>query len=276
MRSLGTKKFFLENAEPQKLCTKSIREDKALLANSYADLVEIIAKLTYHNPGYAFFYRGQEQDHENDAGASSLYPEIFRKNGKTLSCVEIDSRFDFLDKSTQSFIGYLKEHDLGHWRKMQKFPELAWAVLQHYKVCATPLLDITHSLRVACSFALPDDKKNKSGCVYVLALPPPSEALYESEYEELKILNLLNVCPPVAKRPHFQEGWMLCTNPPGYARKIHPSLDAGVRLVGKFEIPRHGFWSKEFPCFSKAALMPSDDAMLDICKKIINDLDSMP
>jgi hypothetical protein len=49
-------------------------------------------------------------------------------------------------------------------------------MLQHYEVCPTPLLDVTHSLRVAASFATEDATDNHA-VLYVIAVPQISGAI---------------------------------------------------------------------------------------------------
>ena len=47
---------------------------------------------------------------------------------------------------------------------------IQWSILQHYEVCPTPLLDLTHSLRVACSFAFLNSE-DADPLVFVFGLP---------------------------------------------------------------------------------------------------------
>ena len=60
-------------------------------------------------------------------------------------------------------MGRLRQADIYH----NEF--VRWAILQHYEVCSTPLLDVTHSLQSALSFAIGDGASE--GYLFVLALP---------------------------------------------------------------------------------------------------------
>jgi len=70
---------------------------------------------------------------------------------------------------------------------------VCWAILQHYGVCDTPLVDLTHSLRVAASFAHLEflkakskNKRRKYGYVMALAMPYPVGSISYSVYFPVK------------------------------------------------------------------------------------------
>ena len=50
--------------------------------------------------------------------------------------------------------------------------------------------------------------------------------------------------------------------------KKQPSFDFGRRLVAKIEIPKNGFWGKDFHAIPKNALYPPDDEVESICSEI--------
>jgi hypothetical protein len=80
-----------------------------------------------------------------------------------------------------------------------------WAILQHYEVCDTPLLDVTNSLRVAASFAT-NNPAAEGPVLYVLGVPSLSGSITASSEQGLQIIRLSSICPPEARRPYFQEG----------------------------------------------------------------------
>ena len=145
-----------------------------------------------------------------------------------------------------------------------KFPEIAWSVLQHYEVCDTPLIDVTHSLRVACSFAL---EKGEKGQLYVLGFPHPTGGITYSVEEELLTVRLLSVCPPRAVRPYYQEGYLVGSFPSGISYGWS-HLDVAKRVVAKFSLIPDDFWDNEFPSIPMQALYPKPDFMSQICRKI--------
>ena len=123
----------------------------AFQVSTFRDLMEHVARLAYLNKDYLLFYRGQDRDYRNKAGASTFYPSIYR--GDRVSRTEIDLRFDILSSATRRLCDALREAELEGYHDVRRRRYIQWSILQHYEVCPTPLLDLTHSLRVACSFA---------------------------------------------------------------------------------------------------------------------------
>jgi len=151
---------------------------------------------------------------------------------------------------------------------------LRWAILQHYEVCPTPLLDITHSLRIAASFAsldMPD-----KAYVFVLGVPNLSGAVTASAESGLQIIRLSSVCPPSAVRPHIQEGYLLGEYPEmadfqQKANYAHYEIDFGRRLVAKFCFTPRLFWKNDaFPRIKRPALYPSvnDDPIYQLTESV--------
>ena len=153
---------------------------------------------------------------------------------------------------------------------VNSYPEIAWALLQHYEKCDTPLADLTHSLHVACSFAF-DRNTGSTGIVYVLGMPWQNDAIGYNSFEEVVNLRLLNVCPPSAQRPFFQEGYL--AGPfPNY-KLDDPSrsnqFDFNRRLLAKFEIPiSEKFWGEDFKKIPPKKLYQNDDKILKLLEPI--------
>src|SRR5262249_44247973 len=69
-------------------------------------------------------------------------------------------------------------------------------------------------------------------------------------------------CPPVAKRPHYQEGFLVGHFPLYNVEEIsRTAVNLGQRLVAKFRLSDCDgqFWSPDFPILSQAALIPRED-----------------
>ena len=160
---------------------------------------------------------------------------------------------------------------------------LRWAILQHYGVCRTPLLDVTHSLRIAASFAT-QNTKGSDAFVFVLGVPHLSGAVTASSEASLQIVRLSSACPPEAVRSHLQEGYLLGEYPeiPDFAQNEHykySEMDFGRRLIAKFRLRCKTFWKS--PNFSPAtlgALFPSDrhDQLFELTKAIHDTLTPVP
>ena len=229
-----------------------IRQGSGFHARTFPELIERIAELSFRNPEYVLFYRGQSLDYRNSRGSSTFYPEIFRPEDKHRLPKRVSKqRFQSLSKLEKSLC---EKYTFPGKSRIKKFQIIRWALLQHYKVCATPLLDVTQSLRVACTFA--QHKAKRYGFVYAFAF-----FVTASSEEGLQIIRLLSICPPSALRPYFQEGYLLGEYPTitldastNYDRK---ELDFSRRLLCKFKIPTDSsFWPKHFDPIPMNALFP--------------------
>ncbi len=170
-----------------------------------------------------------------------------------------------LDDMSAKLMSRLSDVPFEGKEKLGKFPELVWAILQHYEVCDTPLIDVTSSLRVAASFALnssPDD-----GHLFVFGLPHPSGSISYSVELELLNMRLLSICPPTAHRPYFQEGFLVGSFPSRRTTR-HISLDLRGRLIAKFKLVGNSFWDNNFHSIPRNALFPNDDPFEAICRTI--------
>ena len=272
MRGFGNTKLWchLSLDSEKQFTNKEIRESTPAKIKNFRELVQAVAKIANHNPDYSLFYRGQEIDYKLNSGASSFYPTIFRSPGQSLSIKELEGRYEYLDNYTRELLSKLDDLNIHNIKKLKKFPELPWSILQHYEVCGTPLLDFTHSLRVAASFAFDSSAinyTNDSAYIFVFAFPYPNGTISYSTEEELLNVRLLSASPAEALRPHFQEGYLLSSFPPRENRKQH-FLDFGRRLIAKFEIPKRNFWGEDFHAIPRKALYPPDDEIETICTAI--------
>ena len=257
-----TKKLWshLSISDGKRYYVSEIRKSRPLNVCSYRSLVNKVAEIAFNNPELALFYRGQEREYKSTAFGSSIYPSIYRKKSDTRKSREyLQERFEILEKANYFLLKEFDANGLNGKTVLRKFPEVSWAILQHYEICDTPLLDITHSLRVACSFALRNE--NSSGIVYVLGMPHTNGSISYYADEEQINLRLLSICPPVAMRPHFQEGYLTGTFPAHQQRFRHTNYDVARKLVAKFEIQKNNFWDDDFHEIPHHALFPANDQM---------------
>lgn len=244
---------------------EEIIKSEAMKVQTYDELVGLVARILHYNRQYVIFYRGQGREYKNGADQATLPPSIFREN-KDKKPRLLKRRFEILKRKSEELLKVFKEAKIqfAGTRMVNSYPEIAWALLQHYEKCDTPLADLTHSLHVACSFAF-DRNTGSTGVIYVLGMPWQNDAIGYNSYEELVNLRLLNVCPPSAQRPFFQEGYL--AGPfPNY-KLDNPSrshqFDFNRRLLAKFEIPiNKEFWGEGFERIPKEKLYPMDDQIL--------------
>jgi hypothetical protein len=241
-----------ENPRPAD-CT-SIRKAEGFKVHSYLDLVRRVAELQFLNREHVLLFRGQGSDYKNDKRNTSLKPGLFRaKNGKNPSANVLQNRFNILNEAERILsLEFERTRQMGRER-LTRQRVLRWSILQHYGICETPLLDVTHSLRIAASFASSNPVDNEA-YVFVLGVPNLSGAITASAEAGLQIVRLSSVCPPTAVRPHIQEGYLLGEYPDmlGYDQKQlykHFEIDFGRRLVAKFRFNPATFWngSVDFP-----------------------------
>jgi FRG domain len=245
-------------------CT-TVRKRAAYKVRSYMDLATKVADLQFMNRDYVLLFRGQNSDHKNRQRNTSLKPSMFRQaGGGNPNAGVLIRRFDTLRNAERHLVGLYSRSKLAGHDRLQRQQILRWAILQHYEVCPTPLLDVTHSLRIAASFA--SEGADDEAFIFVVGVPNLSGAITASAEAGLQIVRLSSVCPPSAVRPHIQEGYLLGEYPEmtGYDQKqyyAHYEIDFGRRLVAKFWFNPKTFWKKDspFPRVSKEALYPSPD-----------------
>lgn len=282
METIGTQKIWSfvdpgRKAAPT-TCTK-VRQGDAQGVVSFLDLAKKVAELQFMNPDFVLFFRGQSGDWRNKANNTSLKPTILRgKDSKNVPAEKVlSSRYDQLLDAEKKLVGHYRTGATPGSTRLRRQQILRWSILQHYEVCKTPLLDVTHSLRIAASFA--SQVPNNEAFLFVLGVPNLSGAITASAEAGLQIIRLSSVCPPSAVRPHIQEGYLLGEYPEmaGLDQKQqykHYEIDFGRRLIAKFKFDPEPFWqaSPNFPKISKEALYPEDDPLLVLADSIKNQL----
>lgn len=245
-----------------------ILESNARFVETYDDLVKDVAQILHRHRNLALFYRGQNIDYKENKKTIVL-PSIYRKKNDNVRLF-IKKNFDLLNETTFELRKLFSSHSFAGRNMLNKYPEIAWSLLQHYEVCATPLLDLTQSLHVACSFAF-DRNTNDTGIVYIIGMPWQTDAIGYNSYEELVNIKLLCVCPPKAERPFFQEGFL--AGPfPNYrlddSTRVE-QFDFGRRIIAKFEIPReNSFWGNGFSMIPIEKLYQPNDKIKKLCDQL--------
>lgn len=262
-------------AEPSQ--NNRIRTGAAHRVRSYMELATKIAELQFRNRDFVLLYRGQPRDYRNEGNYSSLKPSLFRsddgRSGNPSPQV-LERRFEDLQACEASLERAYASAGLLGLDRIQRQPILRWSILQHYEVCRTPLLDVTHSLRIAASFA--SIGTDAGACVFVLGVPHLGGAVTASAEAGLQIVRLSSVCPPTAVRPHLQEGYLLGEYPDmGRVDQKrlyrHREIDFGRRLVAKFEFDPRTFWQgTQFPRVGQRALYPTraEDPLCDLALRV--------
>jgi hypothetical protein len=267
METIGRQKIwsFVDDARQigPMTCTQ-IRTSRGYKVDSFIDLARKVAELQFMNLGFVLLFRGQDADHRNAKHNTTLKPSLFRSKHKGNPSSEIlIRRFQDLENAERLLVDSFPQNESIAFERLKRNQTIRWSILQHYKICPTPLLDVTQSLRIAASFA--SDKADSEAFIFVLGVPNLSGAISASADAGLQIIRLSSVCPPSALRPHIQEGYLLGEYPEmaGYAQKElyhHYEIDFGRRLVAKFRFDPRTFWGLDaFPKVERGALYPGSN-----------------
>ncbi len=273
MEIIGSQRLltFSEGSEGVSALTcGAVRRNGARHVRSFMDLATKVAELQFRNRDFFLMFRGQHTDHRNRSGATSLQPSLMRAAESTATVTKsaIRRRFTRLVGAERALVAeYRRQAMLGRER-LERQRILRWAILQHYEICKTPLLDVTQSLRIAASFA--SHKAGERAHLMVLGIPRVSGAVTASAEAGLQVVCLASVCPPTAVRPHIQEGYLLgeypdFSSPEQQLFYSQAEMDFGRRLIAKFCFDPGEFWDPhgDFPRVEASALYPdpSQDPM---------------
>jgi hypothetical protein len=271
MDTIGQQKIWsFTEGEPKATPTTCVRvrQSDANHVASFMDLARKVAELQFMNRDFVLLFRGQNGDWRNKAGNTTLKPTIFRASnpGTVPSKEQLSLRYDRLKQAEIGLVNHYRSGNTPGSQRLRRQQTLRWSILQHYEVCETPLLDVTHSLRIAASFA--SVSARIESFIFVIGVPNLSGAITASAEAGLQIIRLSSVCPPSAVRPHIQEGYLLGEYPEmvGMDQKQHYKhyeVDFGRRLIAKFTFEPNYFWkaSPDFPQVSKSALYPTEDPL---------------
>ena len=241
-----------------------VRQGPGHNVTSYLELAKKVAELQFRNPAHVLLFRGQSEDYLDDRQMSKLRPSIFRFGTSVPGQDVLEDRFRRLGHACEQLVrcygnNRLLNTERSESDRLKRQRILQWSILQHYEVCGTPLLDVTHALRIAASFA--SHRSDKSGFVFGLGVPNLSGAITASADAGVQIIRLASVCPPSAVRPHIQEGYLLGEYPEidSYQQKAHyilKEIDFGRRLIAKFRFNPRTFWeqSDKFPLIPEESL----------------------
>lgn len=279
MEKIGNQKiwsYFDEQSPSRQATNTAIRGGAGHEVNSYFDLAKKVAELQFLNRDHVLLFRGQGRDFRTTKNNSMLKASIFRLNGKNVpSKGVLQKRFKILRGAETELVTRYTSEKLKGYDRVKRHRTIRWAILQHYEVCETPLLDVTHSLRIAASFAS-SNNGTKEAYVFAFGVPNLSGAVTASSEAGLQVIRLSSACPPDAVRPHIQEGYLLGEYPEitdfeENAQYRYYEMDFGRRLIAKFRFNPETFWKSEnYPKASDAALYPGEhrDPLLQIATEI--------
>jgi hypothetical protein len=234
--------------------------------DTYRQLIEHVARLSYSNKDHLLFFRGQSRDFTGKGGGSTLYPSIYR--GARVLREEVREKFELLEIRGRALHRLFAKSGLDGHADLGRRKTIQWAVLQHYRVCDTPLLDFTQSLRVACSFAQEETSADHA-LIFVVGFPHIANRITVNSEHDLIIVRLLSICPPAALRPYFQEGFLAGTADITTEYDPKTELDFNRRLIAKFAIPTSSeFWGPGLTKMPRTELYPDHDEVEELCGRL--------
>ncbi len=252
-------------SEKDSRTVRSFVRSSTIKVETFHDLIMEIAELSYKNPDVMLFYRGQNNNFVKKK-YSTLYPSIYRSD----NAENIKFEFEILENATSILLKELEKNsgvDVDELKEIKKIKLLQYSILQHYEVCNTPLLDVTQSLKVACSFAILDNK-DSIGYIYVLGLPYITGRISVDSEDYITNVRLLSISCSSSKRPFFQEGYLVQTEFTSDSDINKGELDFNRRIVAIYEFENNKkFWGSENP-ISKDNLYPIEDKMKYVCDVI--------
>lgn len=232
----------------------------------FSQLRNEVAKLSIANPGSILFYRGQKEDYQRE-GISTILPSIYRAGVELASQNTMKLRWQNLKVASSILIDELEKRKIADYSLVKRRKAIQWSILQHYEAAFTPFVDVTQSLRVAASFALLDNDGSHA-YIYIFALPYYSNRVSRNSEEEIMNIRLLSICPPEAKRPYMQEGFLVGEEDIEVGGNALESYDLRRRMIAKFEIPNNeSFWDEETR-LTKEQLYPEEDTFNEICREV--------
>jgi hypothetical protein len=251
----------------EKLNSSAIARNQPVRVRSYEELVETIAEISYRNQGYLPMFRGQNREYLSRGAkpGAQLLDSFHRPDvgSGRLSASEKQKRREVLEITVKNFVSFIEKSRYKDQFIRAEFAhtdELVWAVLQHYEVLPTPLLDLTQSIHVAASFAALNNKTDKA-YVYMLGFESINANISCSWHERYQLIRLSSIMPKIARRPLYQEGYFLGDFPSKRSFVLEHRTDFSVRLMAKLVFNPCKDFFKSIPALPQKFLYPPDDEM---------------
>jgi hypothetical protein len=265
IQSIGLKTAERTTWEHLNASLTKIRSSTGYPVTTFKNLVEIAAQIALWNSHYDLYFRGQEKDYKDKHGKTVIYPSICRPGVSPKGKYKARIKTGTIQRRYQELESFIR-HSFN--KRSYNFNEAEYAMVQHYEVMPTPLIDITQSLRVAASFAL---MNSDDGYLYVFGLPYSNGRVSHFIQEEIVLVKLQNVCPVHAYRPRYQEGFLVGRLP------FYPKKEAGDnlarRMIGKFKLDnsKGEFWDKDFSPLPRTLLFPEKDTYVQTLKNALEE-----
>ena len=175
-----------------------------------------VSFLTLMNKRSVLYFRGQGSHH--DECLPVLFRSSWRLAGKDYNLnSENRGKYYAATRELQDHVfAVAAEVGTPRYYMLEHYPPAAAAILQHYELWPTHMIDVTRSLSIAIAFATAKGQAD-SACLYAFSLPDLRGSITTDMDQHLSISRLEAICPPDAKRPHHQDAYLVgrIPEPPG-------------------------------------------------------------
>ena len=217
----------------------------------FGDLIDSVGQLQAQNQAANYLFRGQDRLYPTDGQPFSVRPRFYRAGSRQLANLErLQSHISHVTANTILPQGYTSR------------PVAAEALLQHYERVDTRMLDCTHILHVAATFALFKDWRTcpEDAVILVIdingATPDPAQGQWGA-------VLVAATAGPGARRPIRQAAWAVFM-----AGAETDVVDFADRLVAVYRIPRVAedtFWRGFMP-YEHGWMMARDGFSSHFCE----------
>lgn len=256
-----------------RITPSSVAAAEAYRVTSLEQLMRVVSGVAAYNPDYTVLFRGQALDYRvGSKRVTSIMPSIYRGiTDSKKGAEELEARFEKLRRASdllvQELDGYKAKVPDSKKRRFVTRRIEQWAMIQHYGICDTPLLDMTRSLRVACWFALDGAKAGGSPVLYVFGMPYMHDRIALDSNVELFQMNLMSLLPPTAERPAFQEGVLAGYEQPDARPRAANESNFARRLLAKITLPTDDVFRRSLG-LERSLIYPMDDPFLPIASRV--------
>jgi hypothetical protein len=249
---------------------RRLTKDSGHLVSSYQDLMAKVMELAFYNENQVFLFKGRALGARSESDSLALKPSLFHPLKDRLATSRLVRRMLALSDAELKFFDLYKQAGLPGREELARTKLKRWALLEHFKVCRTPLLEVSHSLRVATSLAT--QTANSTGMVYVLGVPCLDGGTTFVRSGELQMLSMASIYPPPNHDVMAAHGYMLSefSNISSFdVARFASDFDSNFsnRVVGKFKLTSD-FWLNASPAYTPLEFPRNEGVLEQIAREV--------